>query len=145
MWASIPMKYSKDLCNIPSCPPANCLNINIEAYRFVFNPICNASFIPQGKTKPQRIVNATSDTLRCSLLGLSMFTDETKAIDKYKQLKKSFKNLGKTIGTHLAKGKIEPLDGLGTPPDKQSHFDFFEKSGIDLSRKFEITQDLGGV
>lgn len=117
----------------------------MNAYRFVFNPICSKSFIPQGIKKPERISNTNVQRKKCSLLGLSMFTTEDKAIAKYQELKKQFKNVNKIIGTHLAKGKIQAEDGLVTKHDKKGHFDFFEYVDTDLTKRFAISKDLGAV
>jgi hypothetical protein len=139
------MKYESDLCNISDCPPSNCVQKDIDAYRFVYNPICPKSFIPQGKKSPQRVSKSSNDTERCSLLGLSMFESEGKALEKYKYLKKTIKNIDKTIGSHLAKGKIKPKHGLLTKPNNQGHYDLFEFKGTNLSPDFQILLDLSGV
>lgn len=139
------MKYQSDLCTIIDCPPQSCANIQRPAYRFVFNPICSKSFIPQGKKSPQRVNKAANDTERCSLLGLSMFATEAKAISRYKYLKKMIRNIDKTIGTHLATGTIEPKHGLVTEPNGHGHYDLFEYKNIDLSSDFKIMLDLSGV
>ena len=51
------MKYESDLCNISDCPPSDCIQRDIDAYRFVYNPICPKSFIPQGKKIHKELVN----------------------------------------------------------------------------------------
>lgn len=139
------MKYNVDLCAINDCPPLTSERVQRQAYRFVFNPICEKSFIPQGIKKPQRVSGSTNDVERCSLLGLSMFIDEEKALTRYQELKSKFKNINKLIGTHLAAGIIEPKHGLITKPNKQGHYDLFESKDIDLCLDFKITLDLSGV
>ncbi|MFV5265296.1 hypothetical protein ACMUMS_17325, partial [Acinetobacter courvalinii] len=95
--------------------------------------------------KPQRISNTHDQRKKCSLLGLSMLTTEDKAIARYQELKKQFKNVNKLIGTHLAKGKIQADDGLATKHDKKGHFDFFEYVDTDLTKRFVISKDLGAI
>ena len=91
------MKYASDLCTLSNCPPIGCKSIKKEAFRFVFNPICEKSFTPQGKKNPQRVSKSTNNSERCSLLGLSMFESEDCAIKRYKYLKKMVKNINKTF------------------------------------------------
>ena len=139
------MKYASDLCTLSNCPPIGCKSIKKEAFRFVFNPICEKSFTPQGKKNPQRVSKSTNNSERCSLLGLSMFESEDCAIKRYKYLKKMVKNINKTLGSHLAKGTIQPQYGLITHPNNYGHYDLFEFKDVDLSTDFKITLDLSGV
>lgn len=139
------MKYQSDLCSINDCPPLTSERVQRQAYRFVFNPICEKSFIPQGIKKPQRVSGSTNDVERCSLLGLSMFDSDTKAITRYKYLKGLMRNIEKTIGTHLAQGKIRSTDGLVTKPNNQGHYDLFEFKNVNLSPNFQIIVDLRGI
>lgn len=132
------MKYSSDLCHITNCPPQSSVSVQRQAYRFVFEPICEKSFIPQGKKSPQRISKENKNTAKCSLLGLSMFSDEESAKQRFIQLKKFCKNIDKTIGTHLAAGIIKPDHGVSTSPDQNNHFDLFEFSGVDLTKDFTM-------
>lgn len=139
------MKYCVDLCAISNCPPSTSESVQRQAYRFVFNPICEKSFIPPGKMSPQRVSKATKDADRCALLGLSMYVSKEKALNRYKYLKKNHKNIDKLIGTHLAKGEIEPKHGLTTKPNNQGHYDLFESKGVELSSDFKIISELSGV
>lgn len=139
------MKYKNDLVKITNCPPCDCERKTLQAYRFVFEPVCMNSFIPQGKKSPVRICNEKNDKTKCSLLALSMFITEAQAIAKYQALKKKHKNIHKIIGTHLAKGQINDSDGLVTKYNHEGHFDFFEFLNTDLTKNFVVLKDLGSI
>ncbi|PSW69482.1 hypothetical protein C9J41_21095 [Photobacterium sp. GB-50] len=136
------MKYQSDLSQIPSCPPRDCTREMRDSYRFVFDPLDQNSFLPQGKKDPQRVNKEEDNKKKCSLLGLSMFESENDACAHYKRLKKFIKNIDKTIGSHLAKGKIKPQHGCITKPNKNGHFDLFESAGVDLTLNFQVMYEL---
>ncbi|ENE5172820.1 hypothetical protein ABUU69_002173 [Vibrio cholerae] len=138
------MKYQSDLNQIPSCPPVHCIQAVRESYRFVFDPLDQKSFLPQGKKNPQRVHKEENDVKKCSLLGLSMFTSEADACNHYKKLKKYMKNIDKTIGSHLATGTIQPHHGLISEPSESGHFDLFECAGVDLTLDFRVMYELSG-
>ena len=136
------MKYQTQLSQIHGCPPQHSTTGTLSVYRFVFSPIDDKSFIPQGLKSPSRIMSAKNNHEKCSLFALSMFDSANHAIEKYKKLMKISRNINKSIGTHLATGTIQPLDGLHDHPNSEGHFDFYEKAGIDLTPKFTIIQAL---
>ncbi|EGQ8093377.1 TPA: hypothetical protein ACX3FU_004500 [Vibrio parahaemolyticus] len=138
------MKYQSDLSQIPSCPPGHCTREERESFRFVFDPLDQKSFLPQGKKNPQRVHKEEDNETKCSLLGLSMFTSETDARKHYKKLKKFVKNIDKTIGSHLATGTIQPHHGFISEPSKSGHFDLFESAGVDLTLDFQVMYELSG-
>jgi hypothetical protein len=135
------MKYNSQLCDIDNCPPKS-VKVNEQiAFRFVHEPICEKSFLPQGVKNPKRVHNEPSAKTKCSLLALSFFTSEDKAKKRYNALKKNVSNISKTLGTHIAVGNLKPEHGFQTPVcSKSSHFDFFEKKDTELARSFDISQ-----
>lgn len=138
------MKYQTELCSIANCPSPSCTNDRRKAYRFVFNPINTDSFLPQGIKKPSRGHKEISDDEKCSLLALSMFISEKAACKRYEELRKKIKNIGKTLGSHLAEGVIQPHHGVMSQPNSKGHFDFFESSGVDLTKDFNVISNLDG-
>jgi hypothetical protein len=136
------MKYQSEMCAIANCPPSNCIQDQLTAYRFVYEPVCEKSFVPQGLKVPSRMSNS-NDKQKCSLLGLSFFSSEEKAKTRYEDLKKKMKNINKTIGSHIAKGAIDANDGYRTQiSQKSGHFDFFECKSANLIPRFKVVCDL---
>lgn len=136
------MKYQTEMCKIANCPPSNGIEEQQIAYRFVFDPIDEKSFIPQGVKNPSRVDN-TLEKRKCSTLALSFFISEESAKDKFYALSKNSKNLHKTLGSHIAKGVLNTTDGYRTKICKKSgHFDFFEKKDANFLPNFEIIFDF---
>ena len=136
------MKYQSEMCNIDNCPPSNSIQEQLNAYRFVYDPINEKSFLPQGVKSPKRM-NNSNDNMKCSLLALSFFSSEESAKARYASLKKKIRNINKTLGSHIAQGVLSPSDGQRSEICTRSgHFDFFEKQGVNLIPKFQIIFDL---
>jgi len=137
------MKYTNQLAGLSNCPPSNSAYLYKTAYRFVFEPLAADSFIPQGIKSPSRISNPNNppDT-RCSLLALSMFISESTAVERFQELKKQFKNIEKSLGTHLAMGTLNANDGLQYAANAEGHFDFHENASADLAPQFSIVKAL---
>jgi len=136
------MKYQSEICKINNCPPNDCILEQQTAYRFVFDPVCKKSFLPQGIKMPSRIDNSNNQ-MKCSLLALSFFSTEENAREKYKKLKRKIKNINKTLGSHIAEGILNTTDGQRTKIcQKSGHFDFFENNDVDLVPNFKIVFDL---
>ena len=136
------MKYESEMCKVANCPPSTYLQDDITAYRFVYDPMCDKSFLPQGVKSPSRI-DKSRDGMKCSLLALSFFSSEDNAKKRYNELKKKMRNINKTLGSHIAKGRLNSSDGVRTEIcDRSGHFDFFEKKGVNLIPNFQIIFDL---
>lgn len=137
------MKYANQLGTLTDCPPSNNIYLYNTAYRFVFEPLANNSFIPQGIKSPSRISSANSNAhKKCSLLALSMFVSESAAVDRFNELKKMCKNIEKSLGTHLAVGVINANDGLQYAANADGHFDFHEHASANLATQFSIVKAL---
>lgn len=136
------MKYKNELVHLSDCPPKDDKYLYDIAYRFVFSPITQDSFIPQGIKSPSRISNANNNEGKCSLLALSMFISEESAVQRFNQLMKNHKNIKKSLGTHLAKGFILATDGLQYKANSMGHFDFHECSNANLVSQFSIVKEL---
>jgi hypothetical protein len=136
------MKYQSEMCSLTNCPPSNCIQDQLTAYRFVYDPVCEKSFIPQGVKSPSRM-NSSNHNMKCSLLGLSFFSSEEKAKARYASLKNKIKNINKTLGSHIAEGVLDSNDGHRTDICKKTgHFDFFENRNVNLISNFKIVFDL---
>lgn len=106
------MKYGSTICQIPNCPPISAAGRKVIAYRFVFDPLEQGSFLPQAVKNPSRMDSADTAEVQCSLMALSFFTTREFAEKKFKNLSKMGRNLRKTLGSHIAEGILEPADGL---------------------------------
>jgi hypothetical protein len=98
------------------------------------------SFIPPALMNPAR--RFRNDPGRCGGYALSMFTTRDTAVEFYLQFETGHKNIGNTLGTHLATGILVPSDGVATAPSGSGHFDLFEEQNCDLLPRFQIIEQL---
>lgn len=138
-------KYKNNMLEIgiaDICPPVDCINSTIQAYRFTYDSINNEkNFQPVYVKKPKRF-NDKSDLEKCSAFGISLYQSEEQATNKFNMLKDIIQNIGKTIGTHLATGLIKEYFGVITLIDKDGHFDLHELVDCDLTNEFTIIKKL---
>ncbi len=128
-------KYQKQIENIPNCPPPACRPVNTQAFRFVFEDTNHRNnFLPVLLISPKR--QLSKNTEKCSGYALSFFNSLEKARSRYLKLKRVNRNIGKLLGTHIAKGFINETDGLASEADKCGHFDLYEVENADLKKKF---------
>jgi hypothetical protein len=132
-----------EINNVCNCPQSEYFEYSEkESFRFVFSDNANPNnFLPPAKINPKRFL-AKSELERCEALGLSMYGKKSGAIHKFNDLITTFKNFKKVIGTHIAIGIIEKEDGHITGEDEITHFDMYEFKDIDLSKKFNIIEEL---
>jgi len=124
------------------CPPTDCIPKEIQAYRFTYEIIGDErNFIPVYLRTPRRF-NDKSDLEKCSGFGISLYKSEEQAIAKYTTLRNIIQNISKTIGTHLAKGKIIERHGVITPVDVEGHFDLHESEECNLHNEFIILRKI---
>ncbi|CAN7419927.1 hypothetical protein LJR232_002576 [Aquipseudomonas alcaligenes] len=114
------------------CPPKDAAEKQLDAWRWVFNPATAACFHPVAIRNPPRLTKANDSAERCSCWALSMYTSREQSIQAFKSLEKMFKNIRKTLGTHVACVRITPADGLCTVPSRNGHFDYhpYEKNAV---------------
>lgn len=137
------MKYADELKDIETeCPNSFASARNCTAYRFVSNPTTNNCFIPQAKKQPKRVQNESDAKKKCELWGLSMFDSLQNAEKRYNLLKKSFKNIKKTLGDHIAEGPITVSSGVCTKIAPSGHFDVYEYSSTNFRPLFRIVKVL---
>jgi hypothetical protein len=141
------VKYATELDHVEKTTSIQCIssdnysNTDREAYRWTFSDITDPrNFLPRAKidTNPR----LEKDKLKCEGWSLSLYDTEQNAIDNFQKYFGSKPNIGKIIGTHIAKGMIESSDGFCGEVAKNGHFEFFEMQGCDLSSKFQIIAEL---
>lgn len=140
-------KYSTELNHIEETKSMQCIssdeyaNTDREAFRWTFSDITHPqNFLPRAKidTNPRM----EKDKLKCEGWSLSMYDTEENAINNFQKYFGSKPNIGKLIGTHIAKGIVESSDGFCGKIAENGHFEFFESSSCDLSSKFQIIAEL---
>jgi len=121
-----------------TCPPADAVVREIEAWRWVFSPISAKCFAPVAVRNPPRLVKATDPQEKCSCWGLSMHVSEKQSVTAFHYLEENFDRIRKLIGTHLAVGKLSEAHGLATKPDKYGHFDLHPKKSAPFEKTFLV-------
>ena len=124
------------------CPPIECISTEMQAFRFTYELIEDKrNFEPVYIKQPRRF-NDKSDAEKCSAFGISLFQSEDQALTKYNALQNNIRNIGKAIGTHLAKGKIDYDCGIITPIDEEGHFDLHESNTCNLHNDFIVIKKI---
>jgi hypothetical protein len=135
------LKYREAISGFAECPPAGAEGQDREACRFVFGDINDQrNFLPVALISPSRTFDGSH--ARCISHALSLWTTRETALEFYRQKAKGYRRFKKTIGTHLASGRIAADDGLATRPAASGHFSFFEASQVELKSKFQIIEPL---
>lgn len=133
-------KYQVEISAIKTCPPKSS-KVNNMGYRFVKTPVNKDSFLPQAMLMPNRFVSA-NNYKKCSSWALSMFLSEQQAVDFFKKLETTVKNLRKTMGDHVAELQLNATHGLQTKADQKGHFDLHEFNGVDLTTAISNTNRI---
>lgn len=114
-----------------------------KACRFAFSGVGHQNHIPQYMSNPRRMLQDISKGKQTtSLLALSCFATSEQAESFYGNLRKTFKNISKSIGDTLTEGTLTNEDGKNTADSPNGHFDFYEYIGCDLNKTFRITKEL---
>ena len=129
-------KYASQVSHLTNCPPTSATSLQRQAFRFVHSDssMSNKSFLPRALLLPGRKLKGEQRC--CESYALSMFDTEEKARAKFLKLSESNQLIKQHLGDQLAKGSVDPADGLSTKSNSEGHFSFFEFSGVDLSGKF---------
>lgn len=124
-----------------TCPPdeATELGEKVVVYRFVFEECDEDSFVPQGVSRPSEI-SSKPCAKRCEYLSLSFYQEKKSAEQAYAFFKKHFKGFVERSGNCLAKGHLEPGDGLILGPRDDSHIELFEDENVQLAPRFAVIQ-----
>lgn len=141
----IHFKYEHAIDDRENCPPAYYESREFTAYRFVFEEINDKNnFLPVLEIKPKRINSPEFATEQAKCLGyaLSLFDSVENARRRYRQISRYNKNFYKTVGTHIAGGRIEKQDGVASPVDDNGHVSLHEFEHADLSSKFRVISEV---
>ena len=133
-------KYATYLASLSGCPPADAQLRERDAFRFVWDPIDQRGFDPVALRSPRRANRPNQPS--CSAYGLSMFTTEWQARDRFGELEEKHPEIRKTIGTHLACVALTVAHGVQTPEKSSGHFDLHEYKDVDLVPVSSIVSPL---
>ena len=128
------MKYQEYLKQFSNCPPTEYKEVEMVAFRWVFENCGEESFIPILVINPLRKFD--DNDMNCKGYGLSMFATEIGAYERYKKQIHKKPKLKETLGSLIAKIKILPIQGIGSEPENNNytHFTFHEYEGTDLTK-----------
>jgi len=128
-------KYQEFLEKFDNCPPENFKEVEIKAFRWVFEECGQESFLPVLIIDPLRKFG--NDKLKCSGYAISMFEDKRNACVKYKKLIGSVPKFQEKVGTCIAEINIDIKDGICSTPEMNNylHFDLHLYFVSDLSKK----------
>lgn len=134
----MPFKYAAELAALQDCPPQTCQPQEITAFRTVFSdPPTAKCFAPLAKRSPAR-VNDMTGSARCSAQGLSFFISLDALRQRMRHLKRTAKNLEKSVGNKIARGVLNEDDGLCDGASDLGHFTFHEFEGAQLWTKCHV-------
>lgn len=125
-----------------ACPPLNAVEVEKDAWRWVANPMTPKCFHPVATRNPRRLLKANSIDEQCSCWALSMYASQHQAVSAFSKIQAHFKNAKKTIGTHIAKGKLMATHGRSTPAGSSGHFDLHPYTDVDLVSVFAVVNPL---
>lgn len=112
--------------------------MTIEAYRWVFKNLAHPNnFLPVLVIKPSR-KNDMNDAQRCDGYGLSFFDSLANATKKYHALLQNYEKLPQQVGDHVARGMIDPADGVVSKVNREGHFTLHEDAAATLVAKFVV-------
>lgn len=146
---SKPFKYQEFLDKFKNCPPSTYKEVEMTAFRWVFETCDEECFKPVLILKPSRTFN--SDVLNCTAYALSLFAEKNEALKRYSQFVHKRPKLKDDLGTKITEIEIEKSDGICSEPERNnfSHFIFHEYLKTDLSKKVvniaEIIQENGNI
>jgi len=128
-----------------ACPPVEAVCGDRTAYRFVFDPVTSPDTVPNTDPRsflpvallPQR---SHAAPISCTSYSLSLYDTEDQARKAFRRIR-GLPNIGKTIGTNLARGIVKKEDGVHHPP-RPGHYEFWEFKSSSVAERFEITGAL---
>ncbi len=128
-------KYQEFLDNFDNCPPNNFKEVEIKAYRWVFEECGFESFLPVLIIEPLRKFG--KDKLKCTGYAISMFEDKRNACLKYKKLTGNVPKFIEKVGTCIAEINLDTKDGVCSSPEMNNylHFDLHPYFISELPKK----------
>jgi hypothetical protein len=137
-------KYQGDYDTLKeSCPPFHYKSEDIdEVFRWVFDNILNPeNFKSAYHKKPKRFLDK-NDAEKCGAMALSMFDNSSGAKEKYRILLEKTPTLGKTLGTHLAKGSLSIANGVNGEREDYGHFNHHASAIENYCETFVVIERL---
>jgi len=128
-------KYQEFLDKYKNCPPSSYKEVEMTAFRWIFETCDEESFKPVLILNPKRSLE--NDDQKCTAFGLSLFENEVQAYQKYKRFVERDFRLKHKIGSYIAEVLISKNEGICSEPERNnySHFTFHEYENVDLSKK----------
>lgn len=136
-------KYAEWMTDLPDCPPADCREVEITAYRFVHVDLHHPNnFKPNRLLQPNRVL--LSNKIKCKAWGLSFFDSPSDARASFARQVSKIPDFAKFVGTHLATVQLNPDDGIASQPDEThfGHFTFYEYIWADFTLKVISVEPL---
>ena len=125
-----------------TCPPSEYNTVEINCYRWVFGDISNKNnFLAQADKSP-KILNNKSDIKKCESYALSFHDTEENSRNHFHYFTGVVKQIHKRLGTHIAIGKLEKIDGVGSLISDNGHFNFHHQKNHNFQKKFKIISQL---
>jgi hypothetical protein len=135
-------KYQELLAKFPNCPPADYIEIENGAFRWIHGKDHENNFKPINliSDPPPRMLDETDNM--CKGFGLSLFDSIENAYKKYKELyckkrehqREDFIN---EKGRYIATLKLLCSDGVAGSFSKSGHFTFHEYESTNLKNRME--------
>lgn len=142
--STVPYRFSTALSEVESlgiqCPPAGATPKNINAWRWVANPMTHQCFDPPAVRNPNRLLKDPYKA--CSSWALSMYLSQSQSIKAFKALEKNIKKARKIFGDHVASVVITQTDGVCTQPDWSGHFDLHQYSTSAVQASVSVTSSI---
>ena len=139
------MRYNNEINQIENCPNNKYQPRNYPlVYRWVYSGL--GTSVNDDDMRPPayrpRAAWPNDRVFKCEEFAVSMFTDYSKSVTRYKSIVKSRKSWVKRFGGFIAKGSLSHSDGLSCTPNKDSHFDIFENDEAEIHTKFTVIEEI---
>lgn len=136
------LKYKTELDKIENCPNIDCIEREIQSYRFVRDEEINNEI---NWTTPADIQKQNNfrrgfkgDVVPCNYFALSFFDSIENATKKLNSFNKNFRR--KFVG--IAEGMIEKKDGVCSSVNDEGHFDLYEYADTSFENRFQSIQKI---
>lgn len=130
------LKYKNEISQF-NCDLTSFKEIEMESFRWTFEDINDAR-----NFEPIYINDIKRKRENCLGFALSFFTTQQASLKRHKELTLDRPNLFKKLGTHIASGQLNTIDGIASNPDEIKHFDFFTYENVALNHKFTILESI---
>jgi hypothetical protein len=124
------------------CPPATAVGVDRQAWHWVAETPRDGCFLPQAVKNPPRLLKARDFEEKCSCWAISMHASYASSIAAFHGVEKSFRRARKIFGGYVARADLTPQDGLCTPVDQRSHFDFHPFTDYNFILSFSVAGEI---